>query len=152
MNNKVKNLIIFGTITVVGTVALTSLSKREGVEFRTFNSQAVMNRLNRGVKEGDRKEFEPYRHLLYVKVTDEESFSDALFNEKIDIPDGYELYTIENYGEEAKKNGFDVWFTNTEKVEAEAVYNENTKRYEYSKFGKIVQDENIRTNPFSLSN
>ncbi len=94
------------------------------------------------------QEFEPYEHVFYRRYELSDSYmnTSSITNGQVEIPEGYEILEIENYidtkGRGSVTKGFDVWFTNTETVTAEATYNEITRQYEYSTPGKVVENEN----------
>ena len=52
------------------------------------------------------------------------------------IPDGYDIYTINQIDE---IDGNDIWFVNTEKVKVTATYNESYGSYGYYTFGEVVE-------------
>ena len=91
--------------------------------------------------------FEPYEHVFYrrFELLDHDEYTGNISGGQVEIPEGYEILEIENYTEEKTRGsytkGFDVWYINTEPVIAEATYNPNTQRYEYSTPGEVIQNE-----------
>lgn len=94
------------------------------------------------------QEFEPYEHVFYRRyelLNPSKDDTSSITEGQVEIPEGYEILEIENYtdtkGRGSVTRGFDVWFTNTETVTAEATYNEVTRQYEYSTPGKVVNSK-----------
>ncbi len=38
--------------------------------------------------------------------------------------------------------GYDIWFTNKDKVRVKAVYNEDLEKYDFSNFGEVIETKN----------
>lgn len=161
----VKKLAIYS---IVGAISLSELtgclrknSERENsdnayievpkTEEAIFNSNQALNQIQLEVKEGETRTFESYQHLFFIRV---DLLSDAsVYNAEninggsINIPDGYQVLTIENFTEvdrnASQTRGYDIWFTNEVAVEVTAIYNESTKKYDYSHFGlPLTEKEN----------
>ncbi len=123
-------------------VSIASPIYRTAVDFLEVKTKQEQNE-----KPSD-QEFEPYEHVFYRRYELSDSYmnTSSITHGQVEIPEGYEILEIENYidtkGRGSVTKGFDVWFTNTETVTAEATYNEITRQYEYSTPGRVVENEN----------
>ena len=148
---RLKKLMVYATMFTIGTTTLTGCGEKEKNKTKTkrITSSIVKNELEMEVKEGDKKIFEPYEHLFFVRFTDEEEFSEDVNGASVVIPEGYQVFKVENFIEQysygSQTGGYDVWYTNTEAVEVEAVYNEGFEKYDYSHFGKVIVKENEKS-------
>ena len=140
---RLKKLMVYATMFTIGATTLTGCGEKEKNKTKRITSSIVKNELEMEVKEGDKKIFEPYEHLFFVRFTDEEEFSEDVNGASVVIPEGYQVFKVENFIEQysygSQTGGYDVWYTNTKTVEVEAVYNEGFKNYDYSHFGKVVE-------------
>lgn len=114
---------------------------------------AAIKELEENVKKGDKKIFAPYKHLFYVRFDNLKDGNDDMHMTNseditggaVSIPDGYEVFEIENYtswtNRREQTQGYDVWYINTSMVEVESIYNQSLKKYDYSHFGTIVEEK-----------
>ena len=141
---RLKRLMVYATMFTIGATTLTGCGEKEK-NTKKITSSIVKNELEMEVKEGDKKIFEPYEHLFFVRFTDEEEFSEDVNGASVVIPEGYQVFKVENFIEQysygSQTGGYDVWYTNTETVEVKAIYNEEYEKYDYSHFGKIIRDK-----------
>ena len=151
---RLKKLMVYATMFTIGTTTLVGCgennnSNKKEKSTKKITSSVVKSELNREVKSGDKKVFKPYEHLFFVRFTDEEDFSKAVNGGSVVIPEGYQVFKVENFIEQysygSQTGGYDVWYTNTETVEVEAVYNEGFEKYDYSHFGKVIVKENEKS-------
>ena len=95
------------------------------------------------------KVFEPGKHVYKKRYTYSYGFST---DKRVNVPDGYEILFIENYivqgGTSSYTEGFDVWFINTETVEATQSsrhigYKNGKKNYVYDFYepGVVIEKE-----------
>lgn len=159
---KIKKLAVYST---VGALVMTNLTgclgqeKEEDkkvphveapqTEEEIFNSKQALNQLQEEVKEKETRTFEPYQHLFFIRVDlfsiTEEFVSANINGGSVNIPEGYKVFTIENFNEEynpgSQTRGYDIWFTNEVPVEVTSIYNEELKAYDFSHFGLPVEEK-----------
>ncbi len=145
MNRLYKKLTVYLTASIIGAGTLTgcgekrkdNIMKSEIAVEETKNSDVALDAIKDDVKEGEVREYEPYEHLFHVRYTG--VYANYSGN-SITIPDGYEVYTINNViGSGSRDCGYDIWFTNKDRVRVKAVYNEGLEKYDFSNFGEVIK-------------
>ena len=94
-------------------------------------------------REEETKVFEIGRHIFSQRFFTRRVQNQELSGNQINIPEGYEVLEIENFNGGTSygysvTSGYDVWFINTQVVEATEVYNETINDYEYSAPGRVI--------------
>ena len=91
-------------------------------------------------QEGEIKQFDVGKHMFYIRYAPADAYKDV--GGSIEIPDGYEVFDVENVAEfKGKTVAVDVWYQNTVPVEVTAIYNESIRGYDYSQFGTPIELE-----------
>lgn len=159
----VKKLAIYGIVGAISLSELTGCLRKNSetknsdntyievpkTEEAIFNSNQALNQIQSEVKEGETRIFEPYQHLFFIRVglltADSMYYAENINGGSINIPDGYQVLTIENFAEmernTSQTGGYDIWFTNEVAVEVTAIYNESIKKYDYSHFGLPIAEK-----------
>lgn len=79
------------------------------------------------------KTFDAEKHLFSKRI-----FLDAYQDDW--SPDGYKVYAIHYVNEGSNTISYDVWYQNEVPVVVDGVWNEDTKSYDYSTFGKPLEN------------
>lgn len=97
------------------------------------------------------KEYDVGEHLIMIRYNlfDNLGYESAqdINSLSISVPDGYEVFSIENFNGLDNKigvgqtYGLDIWFINNKKVLVVPIYNEAFKYYDYSHFGIVIELE-----------
>ncbi len=147
MKTGVRNLAIFG---LVGTLSCFSLAGCGNASSNPENKEDEVK--SEQIVTDEEKYFDVGEHMFFERywltgLIDAEDIDGG----SITIPDGYSVYTIENftkkYGNGSETGGYDVWFVNDEPVEAKKVYNESLETYDYSEPGtpvKVKEDNAVQ--------
>ena len=100
----------------------------------------------------DIKTFDVGEHVLSVRVEYNAKKNDELMGYVVNnIPEGYEVFQITpvvgygGYKYLSATTGYDIWYKNTEPVEAYATYNDDYEQYGYFTFGEVVENEKTLT-------
>lgn len=147
MNKLYKKLAVYLTMGTIEAVILTGCGKDFNnnaanssieVEEETKDSSVALDAIKDDAKQGEVREYEPYEHLFHIRYIGIYAFHSG---NSITIPDGYEVYTINNIIESEDRGscGYDIWFTNKDKVRVKAVYNEGLGKYDFSNFGEVIE-------------
>lgn len=149
MSKFIKKLLVYGTVGIISLSTLTSCgASDEREEAKTEQEQNDKEKT-----QYEEKTFEPYKHLFFIRtVNTDELRSKRITGGSIEIPEGYEVFCIENFngGSSSETAGYDIWYTNTVPVKVEPIYNESLEIYDYSHFGapilekELEQTENIQ--------
>ena len=143
-------LAVYASMFVLSTSTLASCGSNDRqIAEEDKNNYRVKHEQNSNAVEGDKKVFEPYQHLFYVRnSTSNVEYSEKVTGGSVNIPEGYTVLDIENFtelsGYGSQTGGYDIWYTNTKTVEVSAVYNESIDGYDYSHFGTVIEDEKTR--------
>lgn len=110
--------------------------QEESSEEETVDQQGSSSFVIEGevVEEGETKQFDVGKHMFFVFYSN--LFPSQGFRGDIEIPEGYEVFDVENEG-----GTYYVWYQNTVPVEVTAIYNKDTDRYDYSQFGTPIELE-----------
>ena len=132
--------------TAASLVLLTGCST--GREVTNLPNQ---NQIQQEITIPENQTFEPYQHVYFTRYyLSEKVQPERITGGQIEIPEGYEILTIENWDESEYKSsqngGYDIWFINNKTVEVEAVYNESKEQYDYSQPG-IVCEPTVEESP-----
>lgn len=147
MKKTIKKIAVYATMTTLGLSTLTGCGSKKVTSKEKEENAKTQEFEN--LKEKETRVFEPYTHMFFIRnynLTNENAHSPSLVTGgSIDIPEGYEVFTIENYTEtgikSAKTGGYDVWYVNTVPVEVEEIYNKSIGKYDYSNFGTPVSEK-----------
>lgn len=155
----IKKLAVFSTVGVLSMTSLTSCLGKINTEEEPnqppqtkeemFMENTALEQLQEEAKDGEKRAFEPYQHLFFIRVDllldSSESHAENLKSGSINIPEGYKVFDIENFSERdgygSQTRGYDIWFTNEVPVEVTATYNESYEKYDYSHFGIPVVEK-----------
>lgn len=138
--------IVLGT----GMVGCNSSNNEDNYE-DVGNNQEVVNNIKEEKTES--KIFQPYEHVFFKRIDlfetlERGKFSENITQGQVDVPEGYEVLTIQNYnsisGNTTQTRGYDVWFTNNEPVEAKLIVNPVTGVEEYSEAGVVISEEEFK--------
>lgn len=134
---------------------ISEKNKSKSENIKTENTLPGQEIILESTKE-DKKTFEPYEHLFYIRISnvhtmngekDLPSYSANIIGGSFEVPDGYEVISINAFsgvkGKSSQTAGHDIWFTNNKTVEVESVYNESLDKYDYSNFGKVIEQKDI---------
>lgn len=136
------------------TIGKSSIQTKEGTiqPVEPVTQSELIDEVMGDVQVGDTKIFEPGEHYISVRIqcnTNGYNVDDVPGLAINNIPDGYEVYQIvpfdEKQGSGSAIGGYDVWYVNTETVEAIATYNEYYDMNGYYTFGTVVEDTNLLT-------
>ena len=144
-------------IVLGGVVALGSCSKKDKEtipEDEIVTRNELQDVINGKVYSDSIKTFDVGEHIISVRVSYNHFNSNGYDNNAIlagyavnNMPEGYEVFQITPYarhvGEASETGGYDIWFRNTEPVEAHATYNDVFNQYGYYTFGEVVEKEKV---------
>ena len=156
MNKRKKNLMALALASVLGVSSLTGCTGVEAEE----ESQAVESASEEISNEEETQEveevvetkiFEPYTHVYYVRVSNDNVDTYRVTGGQVEIPEGYEILDIEPWIEKiaagSRSPGYDVWYINNKTVEATLVYNAPIGVYDYSEPGVVIELTNEEEGP-----
>ena len=137
-------------ITLVLTLGTGSLTACENNDYNSEDEKDKIINVLEEVKGGEKRVFAPYEHLFFIRYSTEKTRASNINGYSVEIPDSYEVVAIEQFYEplysSTQTGGYDVWYTNTETVEVESVFNESVGRYDFSRFGKTIEKDNYHEN------
>lgn len=148
MNKLAKKIAVYATIGTIGAISLTGCGEKsknatgsaiEVDKDETKDSSVALDAIKDDVNKGDVREYEPYEHLFHVRYP----VKLYIDGNSIKIPNGYEIYSINNViqraGAGSTNYGYDIWFTNKDKVRVKAIYNKEMEKYDFSNFGEVIE-------------
>ena len=145
-----KKKLLAGTMALALSTTMLTACHSENNNDEESNNEINNGDIYYGVSEGEKQIFEPYEHVFFVRYNELSLDSEDTIGASVEIPDGYEILSIEQFYKSSYSTtptgGYDIWYTNNETVEVEAVYNKSFGRNDFSQFGKVIENEDLKEN------
>ena len=145
------------TITALSLSSCSNNNANDNNQEKQENQNKLVKEITGDAKKDSTKVFEPGEHYISVRVIGdychEEFYDEDVYGYTgsaiSNIPEGYKLYTIlpitRKHGYGSTTAGYEAWFVNTEKVEVKATYNKYYDNYGYYDFGKVIENNKVKT-------